>query len=63
MEPQKKEEIKCPQCGSSQIIPVHYGKPCDENIKKAERGEIILAGCRRPNNPPKYACKKCKKRI
>ena len=41
----------------------HYGKPCDENIKKAERGEIILAGCRRPNNPPKYACKKCKKRF
>ena len=51
---------KCPKCGSSDYIPIVHGYPTHEAFEKAERGELILAGCCvfEPN-PPNKSCKKC----
>jgi len=35
----------CPSCGSSNFIPIVYGKPSQEAIEKEKRGEIVLGGC------------------
>ena len=36
---------ECPKCGSKDYIPILHGYPSPEAIEKAEKGELILAGC------------------
>ena len=50
----------CPHCGSTNYIPIVYGYPTHEAFEKAERGELILAGCCifEPH-PPNKKCKNC----
>ena len=50
----------CPNCGSTNFIPIVYGKPTYQAYLKAKKGELILAGCRiiEPN-PPNKKCKNC----
>ena len=55
----KNNESKCPKCNSTEYIPICYGKPSNELLKKSERGEVILAGCCRPLNPLYKKCKNC----
>ena len=62
MNSEQNKEQKCPKCGSSEVIPIHYGKPNDEGLQRAKRGEIILGGCRVNENPKRHACKKCNNR-
>ena len=50
----------CPECGG-ELIPIVWGFPHDELLRKAERDEIFLGGCCIPPNPPNYHCKKCNK--
>ena len=51
----------CPVCKSSKnVVPIIYGKPCTELIKKAERGECKLGGCTPDENSPRNYCKKDK---
>ena len=55
-----KSDIKCPYCGSSNYIPIVYGYPTHEAFEKADRGELILAGCCIfEKNPPRHSCKNC----
>ena len=55
-----KSEIKCPYCGSPNYIPIVYGFPTSEAFEKADRGELILAGCCIfEENPPTHSCKNC----
>ena len=51
---------KCPKCGHSEYISIVHGYPTHEAFEKAERGELILAGCCvfEPN-PPTKSCKNC----
>ena len=49
----------CPTCGSSNSIPIVYGKPSLEAMKKAERGEIVLGGCIIRIDRNKFRCKDC----
>ena len=49
----------CPSCGSSNYIPIVYGKPSSEALKKARRGEIVLGGCLVGPNRNLYRCKDC----
>ena len=49
----------CPSCGSSNSIPIVYGKPSSEAMKKAEKGEIVLGGCIVRPDRNKYRCKDC----
>ena len=55
------DDIKyCPICGS-ELIPIVYGMPGPEMLKKAERGEIYLGGCLITPDDPKYYCDDCDK--
>ena len=55
-----KQESKCPKCSSNTLVPALYGKPLSRAIEKAERGEIILAGCKMPGDKiPQMKCKNC----
>ena len=49
----------CPKCGSNEYIPIVYGYPSSEGFKKAQKGEIILAGCCVFGDDPTRRCKKC----
>ena len=49
----------CPKCGSTNSIPIVYGKPSNEGLEKARRGEIVLGGCIITPNCPKHKCKEC----
>ena len=51
----------CPSCGSSNYIPIVYGKPSAEGMKRAEKGEIVLGGCIVRPDRNKYRCKDCGK--
>ncbi len=56
-----KNQSKCPKCGSPNYIPIVYGYPSPEAFEKAERGELILAGCCIfEENPPVKCCKNCR---
>ncbi len=37
---------KCPKCNSDKVIPILYGYPSGDMLKKAEMGEIKLGGCK-----------------
>ena len=50
----------CPQCGSSNFIPIIYGKPSLGLFERAERGEVVLGGCILTPNRNLYVCKDCK---
>jgi hypothetical protein len=49
----------CPVCKTAKhTIPVVYGKPSAEGIRKAERGEVKLGGCIVSEHSAKHFCKK-----
>jgi hypothetical protein len=51
----------CPHCHhSDNVIPIRYGKPTQETIKKAEKGEVKLGGCMVSATSPKFYCNKDK---
>ena len=49
----------CPQCGSSNSIPIIYGKPSQALAEKAERGEVVLGGCIVTPDRNLFRCKDC----
>jgi hypothetical protein len=50
---------KCPRCGSQAVIPIVYGLPAPELVRKAEAGEVVLGGCEYDPSYPIYACRDC----
>ena len=55
-----KPQVKCPKCGCPNYIPIVYGYPTHEAFEKADKGELILAGCCIfEDNPPNKKCKNC----
>ncbi|MCX7720652.1 MAG: hypothetical protein N2Z64_05145 [Dictyoglomus thermophilum] len=55
----KSKKIKCPKCGSKNVIPIIYGYPTSEAFEKEKRGEIILGGCVIEYDSPNWYCKEC----
>ncbi len=53
-------ELVCPHCGERSLIPIGYGKPSQETIERAERGELFLGGCVVTENDPAWYCSQCK---
>lgn len=52
-------DVKCPECGSENILDVIYGYlPFDLALKK-EAGEIIWGGLFIPDDPRKFHCVDC----
>jgi hypothetical protein len=56
----EEEVAVCSECGSANVIPIIYGKPGQELIEKAERGEVKLGGCVVSRESPYNYCKDCK---
>lgn len=59
--PIEKLGIKCPKCGSQNIVKIIYGYPTAKTMKKAEKGKIKLGGCCISENDPTRHCKDCGK--
>ena len=48
-------------CSSADfVVPIVYGYPHDETMKKYNEGKLILGGCMQEIVAPKWYCKKCK---
>jgi hypothetical protein len=49
----------CPRCGKRDVIPIEYGKPEDELVAAAERGDAVVGGCVVSADPPDVHCRFC----
>jgi hypothetical protein len=47
----------CPYCKSSSLTRIIYGKPGNELLLDAERGEVRLGGCTINRTSPNFYCK------
>ena len=55
--------IKCPICGYYKTIPIQYGYPMGDAVKRAEEGKVRLGGCTivvGENRSPDRYCPKCR---
>jgi len=50
---------QCPECGSKNYIPIIYGYPGEELLRKGEAGEAKLGGCCVGIGDPDSYCKDC----
>jgi len=52
---------KCPECGSSKVARVLYGRPAfSADLQIAiDSGKIILGGCCKSSDDPKWQCMDC----
>jgi len=53
------KETECLQCKSENIIPIVYGYPSKETMRKFEEGKLELGGCCVTGNDPNFYCKNC----
>lgn len=50
----------CPACENAFLRPIIYGLVTDDELQeKADRGEIILAGCDESEDSPAWGCSDC----
>lgn len=49
----------CPQCRSTDVVPILYGLPAPEAREEADRGEIALGGCCVSDENPRWHCNDC----
>ena len=49
----------CPNCGSSNSIPIIYGEPSPELMEQARKGEVALGGCIIYPDRNLFHCKDC----
>jgi len=55
--------IKCPACGSPNVVRIMYGMPSYEAFLDSKAGKIILGGCVMSENSPIWGCIDCKTKI
>ena len=58
--------MNCPNCNSTDILPITYGAPSLEGarlIKAIEEKEILLGGCFLCGDAPAYYCRSCEHRF
>ncbi len=55
----KKFNKQCPECKSKNVIPIAYGMPGPDMIKKSDNGEIMLGGCSITTDDDDRYCKEC----
>ncbi|OYX84390.1 MAG: hypothetical protein B7Y83_08385 [Flavobacteriales bacterium 32-34-25] len=54
-----KESVKvCPKNHSDKLIPIVYGLPRENLVKKAKKSKVYLGGCILTDCDPKWYCKK-----
>ena len=58
--------MKCPKCGSEDILPITYGTPPLSGGKLAKAVEdktLILGGCALCGDAPAFGCRNCDHRF
>ena len=53
------KNLKCPKCGSNNIVPIVYGMPSYELLEKEGMREVLLGGCIVNDLSPIWHCKDC----
>lgn len=53
------KKIKCPACGSQNVVKICYSLPAYEAYLEGKAGKIKLGGCVIEENSPDYFCKDC----
>ena len=51
--------MKCPRCGSARVVEIVWGLVGWDVGQRAERGEVWIAGCDVPPDPPEWHCQRC----
>ena len=61
MKAKKSRPRICPNCKSSNAVPIVYGLPGWELAKEQEQGKVVLGGCvvMGDGSDPQWACKSC----
>jgi hypothetical protein len=54
------DEMKCPECDNTNVVPILYGYPNAKGIEDVKAGKMVLGGCIVRGNDPKHYCKDCK---
>ena len=61
---EKRKGQKCPECGSTAVIPWVFGLPCpgteDKLLSAEARGELMVGGCVMGPDSPKWHCNECR---
>jgi len=55
----RRATYKCPQCNSTNIVPIVYGMPGLEMQKDSYEGKIHLGGCGIKIDAPNRYCNDC----
>lgn len=55
----RKGGLRCPACGSADVIPILHGLPDHDMFQAAERGEIAIGGCVIHSSSPTDVCRAC----
>ena len=50
---------KCPDCSSTDVIPIAYGMPGEKMRDDAFEGKVHLGGCEITENQPDRHCNSC----
>jgi hypothetical protein len=53
----------CPDCGSTDVVPIVYGLPGRQLCDAAQRGEVVLGGCCVSGADPAWICRLCGRRF
>lgn len=57
----KKKYSNCPKCKTiSDVVPIKYGLPYNEDFDYVQKKLIILGGFNYDDKSPNWYCKKCK---
>ena len=54
-----REAVSCPRCEARRPLPIVRGKPHAIGLRMAERGELVLGGCRVAEDDPAWTCPAC----
>jgi len=50
---------KCPNCNSTNVVPIMYGYPGPEAVADSDKGRVHLGGCIVDIMQPDLYCKDC----
>ena len=58
----KKAAQRCPDCqAQGSHVRVIFGLPTEADLEQAKAGKMVLGGCVRPPDAPRWVCRRCGK--
>lgn len=53
-------KLSCPNCHSTNVIPIAYGYPEPKLLEDSSQGKVALGGCNVDEDSPEWECQACK---